>query len=473
MLHAVKRFVPAGILDTYHRSLAWAADTWYGHPSRSMVVIGVTGTNGKTTVAYLIAKALEADGAKTGCTTTALFKVADREWLNDTKMTMLGRFKLQKLLREMVTAGCRYAVVETSSQGIVQHRHERIAYDVAVFTNLTPEHIEAHGGFENYKRAKQELFAYTASLPAKVLQGQTVPRAFVLNADDVQAKDFAVAGVNDVVWFGTADASDVRASEIRETASGITFRLVDVRRPEPVAGSTAMTHDHDGPLASVQPKKVQQDMGDVDMKLMGRVNVMNTLAALGVVKALGLPLDRASQALEAVPCMPGRFERIDEGQPWAVMVDYAPEPESFKRLYEAVAPIRRTRTIHVLGSCGGGRDVSRRPVLGRLAAEKADIVIVTNEDPYDDDPRQIIEQVAQGARDAGKRDGENLHLVDDREQAIELAMETAQPGDLVLMTGKGCEQWICVADGRKVAWDEREVARKAIRKTIAKRQLAS
>ena len=154
MIQLIRNITPSIVIDCYHRTLSWFAAVWYGHPSRELIVVGVTGTNGKTTTAYFIAKALEATGERSGCTTTALFKIGTKEWLNDKKMTMLGRFQLQKMLRDMVSAGCRYAVIETSSQGIVQHRHRHIAYDVAVFTNLTPEHVEAHGGFEKYKQAK-------------------------------------------------------------------------------------------------------------------------------------------------------------------------------------------------------------------------------------------------------------------------------------------------------------------------------
>jgi UDP-N-acetylmuramoyl-L-alanyl-D-glutamate--2,6-diaminopimelate ligase len=177
---------------------------------------------------------------------------------------------------------------------------------------------------------------------------------------------------------------------------------------------------------------------------------------------LGVDLEAAAKHLQDVSTVPGRFERVDEGQSWTVIVDYAPEPESFKQLYRALAPVTRERVIHVLGSCGGGRDIARRPVLGELAAANADIVIVTNEDPYDDRPRDIIDQVAAGARAAGKIEGENLFLVDDRREAVFKAMAMARPNDLVVLTGKGCEPWICIADGKKIPWDEAGVAREAI-----------
>ncbi len=409
MIHMLRRVTPKFLFDWYHRILSWFTAAWYGHPSREMIVIGITGTNGKTTTTYLTAKALEASGHPTGCTTTALFKIGEREWLNDTKMTMLGRFALQRLLHKMVTAGIRYAVIEVSSQGIVQHRHRGIATDVAVFTNLTPEHIESHGGFENYKAAKIELFRHVARRPAKVIEGREIPKIAILNRGDEHSKDFALPGFDRIVWY-----------EVDETLS---------------------------------------------LKLPGRFNLENASAALATVEALGIPRDAAKQKIEAVANMPGRMETIDEGQPFTVIVDYAPEPYALKACYEAIENIPHDRLIHVLGSTGGGRDVARRPTLGRMAAEHADVVIVTNEDPYDDDPRAIIEQVADGAREVQNQSIGILTILDRRE-AIRRAIREARPGDMVLLTGKGCEQAIMGPRGTKFPWDERSVAREEIRSIL-------
>lgn len=437
MLHRLKSLVPPGWLIPYHRALSWLAAFWYGHPSEKMMVIGVTGTNGKTTTSYLISKALEASGFPTGCTTTALFKIGQREWLNDTKMTMLGRFRLQRLLREMVDAGCRYVVVETSSQGILQHRHRDINYDVAVFTNLTPEHIEAHGGFENYKRAKLNLFRHVATSPRKMLNGKIVPKIAVLNADDPHAEAFALRGFEETVRFAVHRMSaDYRAER---NPSGPGFFLHHASHTIPV-----------------------------ELQLPGQVNVSNAMAALAVAGSLEVPLEGAVQHLENVRIVPGRFEQIDAGQPWSVIVDYAPEPASLERLYETVQDLPHRKIIHVLGSAGGGRDVARRPILGKMAGERADVVIVTNEDPYDDDPREIMQQVASGAQSAGKREGVDLFIIEDRRDAIREAMRRAQPGDMVLMTGKGCEQAIMIANGKRIPWDEREVAREAIKEMLGK-----
>ncbi|MHB8831050.1 MAG: Mur ligase family protein [Patescibacteria group bacterium] len=456
MLHQIKKLVPNVWLDIYHKILAKISAFWYGHPSEKLIVIGVTGTNGKTTTAYLIAKALEAEGAKTGCASSALFKVADREWLNETKMTMLGRFGLQKLLKQMVDVGCKYAVIETSSQGILQHRHEQVAYDIGVFTNLTPEHIEAHGGFENYKQAKIKLFKHIVELPLKVIDWQRVPHAVVLNRDDEHAADFAVPGMQEVVWYGLGQGSEVKAENIQESANGVTFDLSVIPAQAGIQGR-------------MDPRIREDDKREVRLNLMGRVNVYNALPALAVAKILRVDLRQAIAKLGEITNMPGRFERIEEGQPWQVIVDYAPEPASLGKLYETIKVLGPKRIIHVLGSCGGGRDVARRPILGSLAAQNSQIVIVTNEDPYDDDPMQIIEQVAEGARQNNKKDNQDLFLILDRRQAIQKAMDLSQAGDLVILTGKGSEQRICVANGKKLPWDEREAARQAIRQTIAER----
>lgn len=479
MLHRIKilieKLVPNAWLDAYHQILAKISSFWYGHPSREMVVIGVTGTNGKTTTAYLLAKALEADGSKTGCTSTALFKIADKEWLNATKMTMLGRFALQKFLRQMVDAGCKYAVIETSSQGIIQHRHEQVAYDIGVFTNLTPEHIEAHGGFENYKQVKIKLFAHIAGLPIKNLNSQIVPRAFVLNADDQYAKDFVIKGPQ-VIWYGLQQEADLKAENIHESADGVSFVIPAssvILRQSAFGGNAGEESAKAGIQNPMDPRvssdSPEDDRIEVKLNLLSRVNVYNALAALAVCRVLGVDLNAAAQKLGEIKNMPGRFERIEQGQPWMVMVDYAPEPESLKRLYEEVKLLNAKRIIHVLGSCGGGRDVARRPVLGKLAAQNAQVVIVTNEDPYDDDPMEIIQQVAEGARQGGKKEGEDLFLILERGQAIQKAMDLAEPGDLVLLTGKGSEQRMCVAGGKKIPWDDREAAKLAIKQTIAHR----
>ena len=434
----IRRLIPESVLGVYHYSLACAAAFLYGHPSEQLIVIGVTGTNGKSTTVQFIGRLLEHAGHRVGWTTTASFKVADNEWVNDKKMTMLGRFQTQRLLREMVRAGCRYAVIETSSQGIVQSRHIGINYDVAVFTNLTPEHIEAHGGFENYKAAKGKLFAHLSGCPRKSFDGGEIEKTIVVNLMDSHADyflgfpadrfgGFAIDPVGSLVT--TLNTTPVIAEHVSFSGSCTTFMVGE-----------ATYH----------------------LKPIGRFYLENALAAMATVKLVGLPTEIIQHGVESLEPVPGRLERIDERQPFSVIVDYAYEPAALGAVYETVKLIEHKRVIHITGSAGGGRDVARREILGKMAAEHDDIVIVTNEDPYDEDPQAIIDEVANAAEAAGKHVGVNLLKILDRAQAIQFAMDLAQPNDLVLITGKGSEPVMAVAGGKKIPWDDRVAARKAL-----------
>jgi len=427
----IRKVVPESLINLYHKYLALLSSTIYGNPSEKMIVIGVTGTNGKSTTVNLIAKCLESGGYKVGLTSTVNFKVAEKEWLNNKKMTMLGRFQLQKLLKQMVEAGCRYAIIETSSQGIVQSRHLGINYDYAVFTNLTPEHIEAHGGFENYKNAKGELFKHLTLQPRKKIDGKEIKKTIVANLDDEHAPFFLSFPADKKLTYSDHDHSaNIFSNDIQVTNVGTSFRVGETK---------------------------------IDLKLLGAFNVYNSLAAIVVALEEGIELKKIKEGLESVPVVPGRMELINEGQGFAVLVDYCPEPYSMRKMYETVALMQKNKIIHVFGSCGGGRDVARRPVLGKLVGEKADIAIVTNEDPYDDEPTLIIEQVAAGAVEAGKVAGETLYKIEDRQVAIEKALNLAKSGDLVLVTGKGSEQAMAVNGGQYIPWDDRSIIRNLLK----------
>lgn len=440
----VKKIIPPFVLSWYHRALAIFAMYLYGRPSERLIVIGVTGTNGKSTVVNLIAKILEEAGNKVGLTSTVNFKIAGKTWLNDKKMTMLGRFQLQKLLKKMVRAGCKYAVIETSSEGIKQYRHLGINYDVAVFTNLTPEHIESHGSFENYKKAKGKLFAHLSQSKNKVIKGLRIPKAMVVNLDDQHCSYFLSFPAERKLGFtiqekeNQAVRTQVRASNIRLSESGSYFEALGQ---------------------------------EFHLNILGDFAVENALAAITSGQHFKIDTREMKRALESIRYIPGRMQLINQGQNFKVMVDYAPEPYSLKRVYKNLDLIPHKRLIHVLGSCGGGRDKARRPILGRIAGEKADIVVVTNEDPYDDDPMQIINEVAAGAQEKGKRDGENLFKILDRREALKKAVFLAQVGDLVLATGKGAEQAICVADGKKIPWDERKVLKELLGELTSRSQV--
>ena len=437
-----------------------------------MIVIGVTGTNGKSTTVNLIAKALESGGHKVGLTSTVLFKVAEKEWLNDKKMTMLGRFQLQRLLRQMVKVGCRYAVIEVSSEGIKQFRHSAINFDYVVFTNLTPEHLESHGGFENYKKAKGELFAGLTLKNKKTLLSQVIPKISVINLDDANADYFLQFNADKKIGFSSNNAGGLADFRAKKADAFVCAKNIQVSK----SGT-----GFELPFVAAQGDRI------IKLKLIGAFNVENALPAIIIAENEGIEFEKVKRGLEEVVVVPGRMEFINEGQNFDVLVDYAPEPASMGKLYEtlkqtprdgsgqareileiaslhAVSLAMTGRIIHVLGSCGGGRDKARRPILGKMAGEKVDIVIVTNEDPYDDDPSEIIDQVAEGAIQSGKKLDKNLFKIIDRRVAIAKAIELAKAGDLVLITGKGAEQAMAVQNGKHIKWDDRAVVREELRK---------
>jgi UDP-N-acetylmuramoyl-L-alanyl-D-glutamate--2,6-diaminopimelate ligase len=441
----IRKIVPESMMNRYHYALARVASVWYRHPSNEIVVIGVTGTNGKSSTTEYIGRILEHAGARVGWTGTASFKIADQEFVNDQKMTMLGRFQTQKMLRAMVDAGCTYAIIETSSQGIAQSRHVGINYDVVVFTNLTPEHIEAHGGFENYKNAKKQLFTYTKHSRRKKIQGQVFEKTAVVNLMSPFASEFLSVGLDRSFGFGiesylTKPEEDRPLSVVPMIAEDVVYA------PNGTGFVLNKLHWH--------------------TQLVGRFSLENILAAISVCRALGLDFETLRESVTHIESVPGRLERIDEGQSFSVIVDYAYEPAALNAIYDTIKLFAHKKVIHVVGSAGGGRDVARRPILGEMCAKMDDVVIVTNEDPYDDDPQMIIDQVAEVAAVHGKREGVDLFRVLDRGEAIEKAIQLASAGDLVLITGKGCEPVMAVAGGKKIPWDDRMAARVALQKRL-------
>lgn len=440
MLHELKKYIPEPLLSVYHLVLAKLAVALYCSPSNEMIVIGVTGTNGKSSTVNFIAQLLTELGEKVGYTSTAGFNIAGEEIVNKMKMTMPGRFALQALLRRMVKAGCAYAVVETSSQGILQNRHLGINYDAAVFTNLTPEHIEAHGGFENYKKAKGRLFAHLSARKRKTINGRQIPKTIIVNADDEHAEYYASFTADKHVYYTWSQAM-----------------------PKLVSGRGEVTRAQELEVDGAGANIVVNDV-PARLNLPAQFQRLNALAAIATVVSLGHSLTDVLAAAETLRGVAGRYEKIEAGQPFAVIVDYAYEPYALKALFAAVKQAGAERIIGVHGSAGGGRDVARRPVIGKLAAEEETIVIVTNEDPYDEEPLEIMKQVAAGARKAGKVDDKTLFVIEDRQMAIDKAIALAGPGDVVVITGKGSEPVMAVASGQKIPWSDKDAAFKALAK---------
>lgn len=463
LLHIIKKYIPTklfkAVQPAYHFLLSLIASAWYGWPSNKLIVIGVTGTTGKTTSVYLISRMLASAGYKTGFTSTAIFNDGQSEWLNNKKMTMAGRFFTQKILKQMVKNNCRYAIIETTSQGIEQFRHKFINYDILIFTGLYPEHIEAHGSFANYKQAKGKLFQYLkqgktkyandkklvvkAENGFKKIESNRVKKTIIVNGDDKYADFFLSFWAEEKFVYAKENKSEMESTDGKTHV----VKYGDIKS------------DQNGASFKVKDGTV------INLKQLGEYNAANAMAAVCLGLSQGVDLEKIKIGLEKISGIPGRMELIKNAEPaFTVIVDYAFEPEALKRIYDTILKLEHGKIIHVLGSAGGGRDVARRPKLGALAGEKADIVIVTNEDSYDDDPKLIIDQVAVGAKNAGKKENENLFKIEDRREAIKKALSLARDGDMVLITGKGCEQAICGPEGVKISWDDRAVVRELINK---------
>ncbi len=429
----IRKLVPREALFAYHRSRAWLTALRFGFPARGLTVIAVTGTNGKSTVVSWIGQLLESLGEPVGWVSTATISIKGVERLNETKLTTASPATLQRLLRQMRKSGCRYAVVEASSEGLAQGRLNGIPLRVAVFTNLTPEHIESHGSFEKYAKAKERLFWSLSRQPARVGQ----PRTIIVNADDPAAGRFARFPVERVIACSLTPTPELSAF-----------------RQAPVLRSTESIEESKGGT------RFTIDGREARLPLPGRFNVMNVLEAAATVEALGYPMSEIVQQIGKLRPIPGRLELLDIGRPFRVLVDYAPEPASMIALYSVLPSYSAKRIIHVFGSCGGVRDHARRPVLGRWVAEHADVAIVTNEDPYDEPPEKIIDEIIAGANAANPKKAV-IERISDRRLAIRRALELAEPGDLVVVTGKASEQWIIAGD-RKIPWDDRKVIRSEV-----------
>lgn len=435
-------FFARHLARAWHFLVAYGAYWWYGRPARNLVVIGVTGTKGKSTTCRLIASALEAGGHCVGLLSTVEFQIGARRFPNGRKMTMLGRGEIQKLLRRMVRAGCRYAVIETSSEGILQFRHVGLRYDIAVFTNLGSEHEERHGGFERLKQDKGKMFAALRHPRKRIAGGPPVRTAIIANLDDPHATYFLSFPVDEKYGFSVPGKAAV--------TGGVTATLAE--RVESGAAGIAFT-------AGGFPYR---------LNLVGEFNVYNALPAIIIATRERVPLASIQKGLGEVAVVPGRMEFIAAGQNFEVVVDYAHEPMSLTALFTALrarlAARPAGRLIGIVGSDGGGRDQGKRQRMGEIAGRWCDVVIITDVNCFDEDPAAIAEMLAAGARAAGKRPGVDLIIEVDRRQAIARAFSLATPGDIVALTAKGTEPWIAVAKGEKIPWDDRLVVKALLKK---------
>jgi UDP-N-acetylmuramoyl-L-alanyl-D-glutamate--2,6-diaminopimelate ligase len=427
MFNFLKKTVPYPLLSAYHWLLAFLGALIYGFPSRGIFVIGVTGTKGKTTTCNLISQMLESSGFKVGMATTVNFKIGEKEWKNETKQTMLGRFQLQKLIRKMKKRDCSYAIIETSSEGILQHRHRFIDYDMAVFTNITPEHIERHGGFENYRKAKVKLFEKVAKKESGI---------GVYNLDDENAKYFLKPGVKIKYGFSINQKSEFSKKDFEMVLEAQKIKL-----------------DADG-------SEFEINGADFKTDLPGEFNVYNFLAAFCAVLPQGANPAKIKELAGSLKLPPGRMETIKSKKGFGVIIDYAHEPASLEAVYKTVrSALKPKRMICLLGGQGGGRDKWKRRAMGALAGAYCDEIILANEDPYDEAPENIINDIEAGCLET-KKSGINIEKITDRKEAIKKAVSLARKRDAVVLTGKGGEVWMCVENGKKIPWDEKGIVEK-------------
>ena len=427
--------IPQLLVDRAQSALATAAAWWYDDPSRGLDVVGITGTDGKTTTSFLAVAALEAAGVSTGLVGTVDTRIGDVREANPEHATTPEAPVLQAALRAMAAAHNTAAVIETTSHGLALERVGGVAYDVAILTNLSHEHLEFHRTWEAYRDAKLSLFERLRAGPSNPRKHW--PKSAIVNADDPSAGLFAgvaqEAGAR-IVTYGTDPAADVRATRVEEDSSGLT---VEVAAP---SGAAVL-----------------------GLRLAGRFNVHNALAVVALGEAIGLDPVAVRAGLEQVVGVPGRMERIDAGQPFGVVVDYAHTPASLQTVLDLLAPVAAARggeLIAVFGSAGE-RDTAKRPMMGRIAGERARLVVVTDEDPRGEDREAILDEIAVGAEAVGRRRGHDLLLIADRAAAIQAAFERARPGDVVLLAGKGHERSILGPDG-PAPWDEAAAARDAL-----------
>ncbi len=414
--------VPLVLVRDSRRALALMGAAFTEFPSRKLTMIGITGTNGKTTTTYLIEEIFKEMGYKTGLIGTIMNKISDK--ILPVTNTTPESLDLQVLLKEMVDAGVSHVVMEVSSHALELDRVAGVEYDMAVFTNITQDHLDFHSTMENYLAAKKKLF-----INLNKDTGKKKMKFGIINIDDPSAQDIIEAATGKVLTYGVQKDCDIKAFNISLRADGVAF---DVSTPG----------------------------GDfcLGLHLTGLFNVYNALAAVAVGFAGGIPLDSIKKALELVKGVPGRLEKVDEGQKFSVLVDYAHTPDGLENIIRAAREFTRGRVITVFG-CGGDRDRTKRPVMGEISARLSDYTILTSDNPRTEEPLFILSQIEEGVRKVTDRT--KYSVTPDRREAIAGAVRMAQPGDVILIAGKGHETYQLVND-KVLHFDDREVAREIL-----------
>jgi UDP-N-acetylmuramoyl-L-alanyl-D-glutamate--2,6-diaminopimelate ligase len=410
--------VPWIVVKNARLALAWLAADYFGHPSRQMQVIGITGTNGKTTTAYLVNAIMEAAGIRCGLMGTVTYRIGDTAF--EATRTTPEAPEVQGFMRQMVDAGCGACVMEVSSHALALHRVDGIAFAAAVFSNLTRDHLDFHGDMETYFGAKRRLFELLpAGAPA------------LINLDDPRGVALVDVARTPVTYAITRPA-DVTPGPLSYALTGLQF---EIRTP--------------------------QGTVNVQSRLVGRPNVYNILAAVGVTAALGVPLEAIERGLAALPGVPGRFEVVSTPEDdVTVVVDYAHTDDALRNLLETARAMATHRVITVFGA-GGDRDRTKRPLMGMVAARLSDVVVITSDNPRSEDPSRIIEEVKRGAEPETRRSNAEVLSIVDRAEAIARAVRVASSGDVVLIAGKGHEKYQEI-NGRTQPFDDVAIARDAL-----------
>lgn len=412
MKNLIKKITPKWALKLYHYKLALVSAIYYRFPSRQLFVIGVTGTKGKSSTTEIINAILEKNGYKTALSNTIRFKIAASSRANLYKMSMPGRFFMQKFLRDAVNAGCTHAVIEITSEGARQFRNKWIDLDAFVFTNLSPEHIESHGSYEKYRDAKVSI--------AREIEKSHKPHKYLfINKEDAEAHRFLAVTAGTKITYSINDANSY---QIRNDGIFFTWKGLAIKSP-----------------------------------LLGLFNLYNILAAATCAETIGIDKNVIKSAVESFGEIKGRVERINAGQDFTVVVDYAHTIDSLEKLYQAFPDQKK---ICILGNTGGGRDVWKRPGMAKVAEKYCDHIILANEDPYDEDPRKIVEEMK------AVISGKPCEIIMDRRAAISRALTLAHTGDTVLISGKGTDPFIMGPRGTKTPWSDAQVAEEELQKII-------
>jgi UDP-N-acetylmuramoyl-L-alanyl-D-glutamate--2,6-diaminopimelate ligase len=412
----IKKLIPKGLLNKllpiYHYSLPLLGTIIYRFPSKKIKVVAVTGTKGKTSTVEFVNAILEKAGKKTALAGTLRFKISENSKPNLYKMTMPGRFFIQKFLRDAIKAGCEYAVIEISSEAVKQYRNKFIDLNALIFTNLAPEHIESHGSYEKYVNAK-------LSIAKSLEKSRKTNKVIISNIDDVEGNKFLDIKIDNKIGYSLSEVSDIFLSEDK----------------------TKFTY-----------KNIQ-----FETKILGKFNIYNILGAIKYAESEKIDLEIVKKALSEMDEIKGRVQKIECGQDFKVIVDYAHTSDSLKAIYETFPNVTK---IAVFGGCGGGRDKWKRKEMVEIADKYCDEIILTDEDPYEDDPMEIVLDLAKYFVN------KKPEIILDRREAIKSAIKKAKTNDAVIITGKGTDPYIMRANGLKEKWSDAEVVKEELGKLL-------